>query len=266
MNTTSNGYVLGFAVLVCVVISAGLAATSTALRDTQAAAAEFDRQKNVMIAAGLIEEGDARPADELKRLYAERVTEQVLDTETGKVVADKTSAEVAQLNKEAADAAKLSAQGQSLTPAEESAKLKKAAARYRVIAVGKIDDGSSVYVLPISGKGLWSTLYGYLALEGDANTVRGITFYQHGETPGLGGEVDNPQWKANWKGKTILDEQGRLVSVTVKKAKIDPSIAAERAHYVDGLSGATITSNGVTKFVKADLQAFEPYLSQFRKQ
>ncbi len=266
MNTSSNGYVLGFAVLVCVVISAGLAATATALKDTQAAAAEFDRQKNVMLAAGLIEEGDARPADELKRLYAERVTEQVLDTETGKVLADKTTADVARLNKEAAEAVKLSAQGQSMTPAQESAKLKAAAARHRAIAVAKLDDGSSVYVLPISGKGLWSTLFGYLALEGDANTVRGITFYQHGETPGLGGEVDNPQWKANWKGKTILDEQGKLVSITVKKAKVDPTIPVEKAHYVDGLSGATITSNGVTKFVKADLQAFEPYLAQIRKQ
>ena len=124
------------------------------------------------------------------------------------------------------------------TRAENKAK----ASRYRVLAVGKTDDGKPIYVLPISGKGLWSTLYGFLALEGDANTVRGITFYQHGETPGLGGEVDNPQWQAAWKGKTILDDKGGLVSVTVKKAKIDPSIPAEKHHYVDGLSGATITS------------------------
>jgi Na+-transporting NADH:ubiquinone oxidoreductase subunit C len=266
MNTTSNGYVLGFAVLVCVVISAGLAATATALKPTQDEAKEFDRQKNVMVAAGLIQDGDPRSQRELQQLYEQRVTEQVLDTTTGKVLADKTSADVAQMNKEAASAVKTSAEGQGRTAAEESKALKAAAARYRVIAVGKTDEGGSVYVLPISGKGLWSTLYGYLALEGDANTVRGITFYQHGETPGLGGEVDNPQWKANWKGKTILDEQGKLVSVTVKKAKIDPSIPVEKHHYVDGLSGATITSNGVTKFVKADLETFEPYLSQFRKQ
>jgi Na+-transporting NADH:ubiquinone oxidoreductase subunit C len=271
MNTTSNGYVLGFAVLVCVVISAGLAATSTALKQTQDEAREFDRQKNVMVAAGLIQEGDARPAGELKALYAERVTEQVLDTETGKVLTDKATADVAKMNKEAVEAAaaaKKAASSQSLTAEQETeqkAKTKKAATRYRAIAVAKTDAGS-VYVLPISGKGLWSTLFGYLALEGDANTVRGITFYQHGETPGLGGEVDNPQWKANWRGKTVRDEQGKLVGVVVKKGKVDPSIPAEKHHYVDGLSGATITSNGVTRFVKADLETFESYLSQFRKQ
>ena len=266
MNTSSNGYVLGFAVLVCVVVSTGLALTATSLRERQAEAAEFDRQKNVMVAAGLIQEGDPRPAAALKQLYAERVTEQVLDTQTGQLLADKKSAEVAQLNKEAADAAKKSAAGQSLSPADESKALKAAAARYRALAVAKADDGGSVYVLPISGKGLWSTLYGYLALESDANTVRGVTFYQHGETPGLGGEVDNAEWKANWKGKTILDEQGKLVGITVKKGRVDPSLPAEKQHYVDGLSGATITSNGVTKFVKADLQTFEPYLAQIRKQ
>lgn len=259
MNTSSNGYVLGFAITVCVVISAALAATATALKPTQDEAKEFDRQKNVMLAAGMIEAGDARPVAELKQLFQQRVSEQVLDTETGKVLTDKSSADVAAMNKDSAAAEK------KASAAEKRPENKAKAARYRVLAVGKADDGKPIYVLPISGKGLWSTLYGFLALEGDANTVRGITFYQHGETPGLGGEVDNPQWQAAWKGKTILDEQQKLVSVTVKKAKIDPSIAAEKHHYVDGLSGATITSNGVTKFVKADLEAFKPYLQQFWK-
>jgi Na+-transporting NADH:ubiquinone oxidoreductase subunit C len=271
MNTTSNGYVLGFAVTVCVVASAGLAVTATSLRDRQQVAAEFDRQKNVMVAAGLIADGDPRPMKELQQLYRDRVTEQVLDTETGKVLADRALADVAKMNKQAAeeaDAAKKSASAQSLTAEQETAakdKVKKAAARYRVVAVAKGDDGRTVYVLPVSGKGLWSTLYGYLALADDANTVRGITFYQHGETPGLGGEVDNPQWKELWKGKTVRDGD-KLVGITVKKGRVDPSIPAEKAHYVDGLSGATITSNGVTKFVKADLQAFESYLAQVKKQ
>jgi Na+-transporting NADH:ubiquinone oxidoreductase subunit C len=242
MNTSSNGYVLGFAVLVCVVISAGLAATSNALGPTQASAAEFDRQKNVLLVGGLIEEGDPRPRAELEALFQKRVQEQVVDVETGKVDPSKTPADVASL------------------------KSPKDRARYRTVAIVRDDKGEpEAFVLPTSGKGLWSTLLGYLALERDATTVRGITFYAHGETPGLGGEVDNPVWKAQWKGKTIRDERGTLVSVRVKKGKVDPAIHDEKLHAVDGLSGATITANGVTKFVKSDLEAFKTYLSQYWK-
>lgn len=241
MNVNSNGYVLGFAVVVCVAMSAALAVTANLLKPAQDAAAEFDRQKNVMAAAGLVTEGDPRPRSELEALYRARVVEQVVDVTTGEVDAQKTRADVVAM-KDKADRE-----------------------RYRVVAVAKDAQGNDeVFVLPISGKGLWSTLFGYLALEKDADTVRGITFFKHGETPGLGGEVDNPEWKAKWKGKTVLDG-GKLVSVAVKKGRVDPAIAREQAHMVDGLSGATITCNGVTKFVKKDLEAFKPYLSKLWK-
>jgi len=130
---------------------------------------------------------------------------------------------------------------------------------------GKGDDGKPSYVLPISGKGLWSTIYGYLALGEDAATVRGVTFYKHGETPGLGGECENPEWCAKWVGKSILDDSKKLVGVIVKKGAVDPTIADDKRHKVDGLSGATITCNGITKFVKSDLTAFEKYLASVRK-
>ncbi|MFM1873012.1 MAG: hypothetical protein RL398_2434 [Planctomycetota bacterium] len=242
MNLNSNGYVLAFATGMCVAVSAVLAFTYNTLKPTQDAAAEFDRQKNVMIAAGLCAGDDTRSRPELEKLYVDRVREFVVDTVDGKVLADKKPADVAGMNKDAAKADK------------------KQASRYRVVAVTKDGDKVESYVLPISGKGLWSTLYGYLALNGDKNTVRGITFYKHGETPGLGGEVENPEWTKQWVGKTILDEAGNLTSITVKKGKVDPAVAKEKAHYVDGLSGATLTCNGVNNFVKKDLQAFAVYL------
>ncbi|MEO6598197.1 MAG: NADH:ubiquinone reductase (Na(+)-transporting) subunit C [Planctomycetota bacterium] len=241
MNTSSNVYVMGFAIGVCVVISAALAVTANWLKPTQDAAAEFDRQKNVMMAAGLVKADDSRLRPELEKLYKDRVEEFVVDTEAGTVAAGKTVADVAAM-KSVAD------------------KL-----RYRVVAQSKDAAGKpESYILPISGKGLWSTIYGYIALEGDLTHVRGVTFYKHGETPGLGGEVENPEWTALWKGKSILDEQGHLVGIGVKKGRVDPTIPAEKAHKVDGLSGATITSNGVTKFVKNDLTAFEKYLTSLR--
>ncbi len=241
MNINSNGYVLGFAVGICVLMSSALAITANVLKPIQDAAAEYDRQKNVMSAAGLITDPDPRPRAELEQLYRDRIEEKVVDVTSGEIDASKTPADVAAMR----------------TPADR--------ARYRVVAVAKNESGAEdAFILPISGRGLWSTLYGYLALEHDASTVRGITFYKHGETPGLGGEVDNPNWKAAWKGKSILDG-GELVSVTVKKGKVDASIPREQAHMVDGLSGATITCTGVTKFVKSDLEAYRLYLSKFWK-
>lgn len=248
MNKTSNAYVLVFAVAVCVVMSTALALTANALRETQEGAAEFDRQKNVMLAAGLIRDGDRRPRPELEQLYAQRVAPRVVDTRTGEVVEGKGPKDVEGLNKTAAKADKADAH------------------RYRTVEIVKDEAGKlAAIVLPISGRGLWSTLYGYLALEADGDHVRGITFYKHGETPGLGGEVENPQWTALWQGKRILGEAGKLESITVKKGKVDPSRAEEKAHFVDGLSGATITSNGVTEFVRADLRAFQPYLARVTK-
>lgn len=241
MNTSSNGYVICFAVGVCVAASAALALCATVLKPIQDAAAEFDRQKNVMIAAGLMKQGDLRQRAELEQLYRDRVREVVVDTETGAVAEGKTPADVAAMK----------------NPADKK--------RYRVGALGLTAEGKTdSIVLPVSGKGLWSTLYGYLALEGDANTVRGITFYKHGETPGLGGECENPEWTAKWVGKTILDDKGELVSIKVKKGAIDATIANEKAHMVDGLSGSTITSNGITNFVKSDLTAFSGYLGNLR--
>ena len=250
MNTSSNGYVMGFAIGVCVVISAALALTANSLKPIQDEAAEFDRQKNVMMAAGLVAADDNRTVAELKKLYVDRVKEVVVNTKTGEVLAGKSSKDAAQLNKEADAADKAD---------------KTAASRFRVVATTLGDGGKlESVVLPISGKGLWSTIYGYLALEGNLDTVRGVTFYKHGETPGLGGECENPMWCAQWKGKSIRDA-GKLVGIKVKKGKVDPSIAEEKAHKVDGLSGATITSDGISRFVLADLTAFEGYLKSLAK-
>jgi len=251
MNTSSNGYVMGFAIGVCVVISAALAMTANSLKPIQDEAAEFDRQKNVMMAAGLVQADDTRTVAELKKLYVDRVKEVVVNTKTGEVLEGKSSKDAAQLNKEADAADKAD---------------KTAASRFRVVATTLGDGGKlETVVLPISGKGLWSTIYGYLALEGDLEHVRGVTFYKHGETPGLGGECENPVWCAQWKGKSIRDEQKKLVGIQVKKGKVDPSIPVEKAHKVDGLSGSTITSDGISRFVLADLTAFEGYLKSLAK-
>ena len=115
-------------------------------------------------------------------------------------------------------------------------------------------------VLPVSGYGLWSTLYGFLTLDIDTRTVKGLGFYEHAETAGLGAEVDNPRWKAQWPGKVVLDEQ-YVPIVSVEKGG-----NAKGSSSVDALSGATITSRGVEKMIHYWLgdHGYGPFLNEFR--
>ncbi len=123
------------------------------------------------------------------------------------------------------------------------------------------------YAIPISGYGLWGMMYGYLALENDLNTVKGITFYKHKETPGLGGEIEAEWFQKNFVGKKICDSNGALKSIRVVKGAVADVIPnqSEQAHCVDGISGATMTSDGVTATLRDDLARYEPHFQKLRK-
>lgn len=125
------------------------------------------------------------------------------------------------------------------------------------------NDKVLAYCIPVSGKGLWSTILGYMALEADLNTVKGITFYKHGETPGLGAEIEKPWFQDNYKGKKILNAQGELVSVMIVKGKVNPG-DSQKDHHVDGISGATMTGKGVNAFLLQNLKAYENYFKKVR--
>ena len=119
------------------------------------------------------------------------------------------------------------------------------------------------FIIPIAGKGLWSTLFGYFALEKDLNTVKGISFYKHGETPGLGGEVEKKWFQDNFIGKKIFNSSAELISIKVVKGKAGDVLSSDALiHGVDGISGATITSRGVSEFLKKDLLRYEPYINR----
>src|SRR5690606_33924929 len=123
---------------------------------------------------------------------------------------------------------------------------------------------TSKIIIPVKGYGLWSTLYGFMALETDVNTVVGLVFYEHGETPGLGGEVDNPNWRAKWVGKEVYDENGN-VAISVIKGTVDPG-APQAIHQVDGLSGATLTARGVHNMLHFWLgeSGYKSFLANFK--
>jgi len=149
---------------------------------------------------------------------------------------------------------------------EEDIALIKRRERFTTIYMVEKDGKLESLILPVRGYGLWSTLHGFVALKGDLNTVVGLGFYQHAETPGLGGEVDNPKWKALWPGKVLFDAQGKP-AIHIVKGGVDPA-SPDAKHQVDGLAGATLTSNGVDRLLQFWLgeQGFGPYLAKLRTQ
>ncbi|KEF31992.1 MAG: Na(+)-translocating NADH-quinone reductase subunit C [Gammaproteobacteria bacterium] len=134
------------------------------------------------------------------------------------------------------------------------------------VFVLKNGDELQKVVLPIHGYGLWSTLYGFVSLKGDANTIEGLGFYQHAETPGLGGEVDNPRWKALWEGKVVYGDDMTKPEIQLVKGGVSPD-AKDKEHKVDALSGATLTSRGVENLVNYWLSdsGYAQYLKNLRQ-
>lgn len=142
----------------------------------------------------------------------------------------------------------------------------KSIGRYEVVYMVRADNILRLVVLPVRGQGYASTLYGYLGLAGDANTVVGLGFYEHGETPGIGGQVDSPEWRGGWQGKKVRDPEGQL---RVGVARGSLSLTDPDAPYqVDGLTGATFTSQGVNNLVRFWLgdDGFGPFLSRIQQQ
>jgi Na+-transporting NADH:ubiquinone oxidoreductase subunit C len=253
----SNAYIIAFSAAVCVVCALFVAGSAVSLKERQQLNVRLDRQKNVLAVAGLMGEGEKLGAAEIARRFEESIRPQVIDVETGKPDPD---IDPASFNQRAA--AKDDATSHAVP--ENPSKIMRVANDalvYQVLRDGKVD----AVIIPIRGYGLWSVLYGYLALADDGVTIKGITYYQHGETPGLGGEVDNPRWKKKWIGRKAYDERGNP-AISVKKGPAGP--VDEDPYHVDGLSGATLTSNGVTHMMRFWLgkNGFGPYLESIREQ
>jgi Na+-transporting NADH:ubiquinone oxidoreductase subunit C len=255
-NNDSIQKTLLVAILLCLVCSIIVAGAAVSLKPLQVANKQLDKNKNILAAAGLLVEGES-----IEEQF-KQITTRIVNLETSTYATDAELAEItaAGFNPDAFDQKK-SAKDPALSSKLDAEKdiasirrLEKFAAIYTVEKDGAVE----TMVLPIHGYGLWSTLYGFVALEGDLETIVGLGFYSHAETPGLGGEVDNPSWKAQWVGKKLYDSQGEL-AIQVVKGKAAPG----DVNSVDGLSGATLTSRGVSNLVNFWLgdDAFGTFLS-----
>jgi len=242
-DSLQNTFLVSF--ILCVVCSLAVSAAAVVLRPRQAENQLLDRQRNILDASGLALGEYGVPAsqltlDQISELYS-RVEERLVDLETGEY-----STEFDVATYDPVDAAKRVDLSVPTTDPNYSIGRSR---RERVARVFLIRDPRTEkikqVVLPVYGQGLWSTLYGYLAVKRDLNTVQGLTFYQHAETPGLGGEVDNPRWKSQWVGLSMFDQDGNP-ALAVARGPAPPDTDT----MVDGLSGATITANGVTNLVR----------------
>ena len=239
VDLKSNRYIFTFAIIVCVVSSVLLSFLSEGLRKKQELNADLEVKKNILKAVVLEEPLPVKTKpDEMLKIYESKIEEVVMDDQ-GNVVEGRKPSDIKE--KET-----------SLHP----------------LYIYKENEKVMAYAFPIVGQGLWSTLYGYLALEADAVTVRGITFYKHGETPGLGAEIEKEWFQNNFKGKKVWSiKERKLTPIVVVKGRAVDQFRGEELNYrVDGITAATITGNGVTEMLDKWLKAYEPYFSRIRKQ
>lgn len=242
------------AVGLCLLCSIFVSVSAVYLKPQQEKNKLLDKQKNIVQVAGL--ELNGRSVQDVFK----DVEARVVDLQSGEF-ADHIEAATFDHRK----ATKDPKQSVELTKQQDLAGISRLE-RYATVYIIRDTQGKiAKLILPVRGYGLWSTLWGFLALEGDANTVVGLAFYEQKETPGLGGEVDNPAWKALWPGKKVYDADGD-VALHLVKGGVDSS-APGAQFKVDALSGATLTSNGVSHLVKFWMgeQGFAPFLRNLTK-
>lgn len=240
MSNDSTKRTLTVAFLLCIVCSVIVSTAAVLLKPAQIANKQKDFKINILKAGGLYDKGIA-DGKSINDMF-ENVTTRVIDLDSGKYT-DAVDVESYDQRK----AAKDPQYSEELTAEDDIAKI---STREKYAKVYLVENASNVekVILPIKGYGLWSTLYGFISLNSDLNTVSGLTFYEHGETPGLGGEVDNPSWKGLWAGKKVYGADSNVL-LSVIKGKVG-SNTVQPEHKIDGLSGATLTSKGVDNLVK----------------
>jgi Na+-transporting NADH:ubiquinone oxidoreductase subunit C len=260
-DTQSTRYTIGFAAAICAVCALLVAASAVGLRERQETNQLLYRQKNVLVAAGIVEPDDDLSDLDLLALFERKIHVRLVDLATGELVAEST------IDARTYDQRKARADPTASHPVPPNP-----AQIPRVANLGSVyfvndparPGGVGQIVIPIEGVGMWGTLYGFLALERDTTTISGLTYYDQKETPGLGGEAGNPRWQALWRGRKAYDENWQPRIVVIKGQAGPPD---KDPHRVDGLSGATITSNGITRMMQFWLgkEGYGPFLKRFRE-
>ncbi len=248
-------YNLGFAAVVCVVCAIVVSSAAVSLRDRQQVNRTLDMQRNVLVTAGFATPDERPTPEEIATRFAD-FRQVVIELETG----NETDIDPTSFNPRLAEADP----DWSRPAPSNNAGLTRVVTHTLVYEVRDDDGALDLVVLPVHGLGLWGMLYGFIALDADLETIRGLTYYEHKETPGLGGEVDNPRWKSLWNGRKAFGPDGEP-AISVARGLAGPP--DEDPFRVDGLAGATMTSRGVTNMMRFWLagHGFGAYLDRLRR-
>lgn len=254
MSRDSTTRVLGVAFVLCLVCSVLVSVAAVALSDRQERNKIEEKHRNILQAAGLYR-ADV-PIDEQ---YA-RIEPRIVDLHNAWFSEDVDPASFN--SRSAASDPQLSDQ---IAGDRDVAGIR-TRSRYQDVYLVRDGDKLLQVILPVYGKGLWSTMYGFISLADDLSTVNGFAFYEHGETPGLGGEIDNPNWKKQWRGKRIFDDSGS-VRIQVLKGVVDKS-SPDAVYQADGLAGATLTARGVGNLLQYWMgeDGYKPFLEKLKQQ
>jgi Na+-transporting NADH:ubiquinone oxidoreductase subunit C len=238
----SLGFTVFISVAVCLVCSVFVSAANVLLKPTHAVNKELDQKANILRAAGMLPPGSDTAADGrgINELFQD-FTVRAVNLDTGEYVedVDLKTYDAVRMSKDSKNSRALSSEEDTVTIRRRE--------NIGLVYLKQNGDELEKLVLPVRGYGLWGTLFGYLALDSDLNTVSGLGFYDHKETPGLGGEVDNPVWKNKWKGIRIFNDEGTPSIRLVKTPS--PADSPQKIHEVDALSGSTFTTRGVQNLV-----------------
>lgn len=262
MSSDSTKKTIQVALGVCLVCSILVSAAAVSLNSIQTENRQVDKIKNILAAGGI----DYQNKDP-QELYNQKIKPVTVELESGEIIDPEEKSELLKPKnfdiKKVSNVPELST---SIPSSEDIAGIKRKPEYMTVYEV--LDENNNVdkYIFPVHGKGLWSTMYGFISLDKELKTVEGITFYEHGETPGLGGEIDNPTWKASWKGKRAFNEDGEYI-IDVLKGKVDQS-NPNSDHQIDGLSGSTLTTRGVDYTMKYWLgeNGYGAFIDKVRKE
>jgi len=228
------------ALAVCIVCSVLVSSAAVRLKPLQQANQVRQMRTNVLSVTGLYQEGV--PVSEQ---FQQAVETRVVELDTGEFV------DPEKLPPKALDIESATREPDLSVPIPDEQNLAGLSRRekYSRVFLVKNDQGQvEQVVLPVRGKGLWSTMYGFLSLEPDLRTVHGITFYEHGETPGLGGEIESEKFTRQWEGKVVREPDG-TVSFDFVRGSVDPGDPAAK-YKIDGIAGATITTRGVVNMIR----------------
>ncbi|KPA12906.1 Na(+)-translocating NADH-quinone reductase subunit C NqrC [Candidatus Magnetomorum sp. HK-1] len=227
MDKNSKKNVVQFALMLSIICSLLITGAASGLKNLQQENMKLDKKINILKAANLITSKEKPSKEVILTLYKDHIQEVYVDNSGKTIDAEKSNA--------------------------------------LHLYFYKTDNAINGYILPINTKGLWGKIQGYLAFENDGQTVSGFSVNSHSETPGLGGEIENAWFRKNFKGKKILNSQNKFVSVGIAKGKVKNLPKNLQDHYVDGISGATLTGKYLSEGIKATLARYEPLSVSFRQ-